>query len=166
MKLVNEKGKLFGLVNLVDFLVIAALVLVLGGIGYKVLSSAIAEQLSPLQEITVTTRVRGIHPRVVPTIENAVGEQLVAGNDFVKNAYLESVSFEPYVTQQTTDEGKVVDAVDPTRLDALFVITAKVARNTPIIKIGTQEIRVGLGHFMKTRSIEFSTTIETVDLGE
>ena len=166
MKLVNEKGKFLGIVNLVDILVILAILLVLGGIGYKVLSASIAETLSPTQEITVTTRVRGIYPRYVSQIEDAVGDQLLAGNALIKDAFLESVSFEPYVIQVQTDDGRIVDAKDPTRLECVFTIKAKVTRDTSVIKIGTQEIRVGTGHFMKTRTIEFSTNIESIELGE
>jgi hypothetical protein len=35
MKLIDEKGKLFGLINIVDFLVLLAVLLVLGGAVYK-----------------------------------------------------------------------------------------------------------------------------------
>ncbi|NLM60645.1 MAG: DUF4330 family protein, partial [Clostridiales bacterium] len=36
MKLVNEKGKLFGLINLVDLLVLLFILLVAGGIVWKI----------------------------------------------------------------------------------------------------------------------------------
>ena len=35
MKIINEKGKLFGLINIVDLLVLIAAVAVAAGVGYK-----------------------------------------------------------------------------------------------------------------------------------
>lgn len=166
MKLVNEKGKLFGIVNLVDFLLVLAVLLVVVGVGYKILSASIAERMSPQQTLEFTARVRALHPRAQSEIEKSVGETLIAGNDYVKDAIIESVTFEPYVMQVQTDDGRIVDAVDPTRIDAIFVISAKTARNTAVIKVGTQEIRVGYGHFLKTKYMEYSTVIETVTLSD
>ena len=37
MKIINEKGKLFGLINIVDLLVLIAAVAVAAGVGYKLL---------------------------------------------------------------------------------------------------------------------------------
>ena len=35
MKIINEKGKLFGVINIVDLLVVLAVIAVAAGIGYK-----------------------------------------------------------------------------------------------------------------------------------
>ena len=35
MKIINEKGKLFGLINIVDLLVLVAAIAVVAGVGYK-----------------------------------------------------------------------------------------------------------------------------------
>ena len=37
MKIINEKGKLFGVINVVDLLVLLAVIAVVIGVGYKLL---------------------------------------------------------------------------------------------------------------------------------
>ena len=59
MKLISEKGKLFGIINIVDLLILLAVILVAGGIGWKVFGSTITEVASPTTELTMTVR----HPR-------------------------------------------------------------------------------------------------------
>ena len=44
MKLINEKGKLFGVINVVDLLVLLAVIAVAAGVGYKLFAPQIAER--------------------------------------------------------------------------------------------------------------------------
>ena len=39
MKIINEKGKLFGIINVVDLLVLVAAIAVVAGVGYSCLPS-------------------------------------------------------------------------------------------------------------------------------
>lgn len=45
MKIINEKGKLFGVINIVDLLVVLAVIAVAAGIGYKLLQPRSRMQL-------------------------------------------------------------------------------------------------------------------------
>ena len=63
MKLVNEKGKLFGIFNLVDFLVIAAVLLVLvATTSTTLLKSRIGRAWFTVGESPITARSFGINP--------------------------------------------------------------------------------------------------------
>ena len=53
MKLIDEKGKLFGLINLIDLLVLLAVLAAAVGIGWKVMSSSQAAE-APKNAVTVT----------------------------------------------------------------------------------------------------------------
>ena len=41
MKIINEKGKLFGIINVVDLLVLVAAIAVVAGVGYKLFAKQI-----------------------------------------------------------------------------------------------------------------------------
>ena len=47
MKIINEKGKLFGIINVVDLLVLVAAIAVVAGVGYKLFAQQIKEVASP-----------------------------------------------------------------------------------------------------------------------
>ena len=59
MKIINEKGKLFGIINVVDLLVLVAAIAVVAGVGYKLFAKQIKEVASPQVSLTMTVRERG-----------------------------------------------------------------------------------------------------------
>ncbi|MEG2857417.1 MAG: DUF4330 domain-containing protein, partial [Clostridia bacterium] len=88
MKVVNEKGKLFGIINPVDLLIVIALVLVVFAVGYKFLAKPVASVVAPKSGMEVTLRVRGAMPTLVEQMNTAAkpGTKLVAGNDYIDDA--------------------------------------------------------------------------------
>ena len=95
MKIINEKGKLFGLINIVDLLVLIAAVAVAAGVGYKLFAPQIKESVQPQVELTAIVRVRGATPFLVTEVErnSQVGKQLVSGNSYV-NGTIEDMKIE------------------------------------------------------------------------
>ena len=167
MKLINEKGKLFGLINIVDLLVLLALLAAVGGLAWKFAAPKLIAGGDVKGTLTYTVRVRGVNGRMEQEIKRDVDRdnRLIAGTDYVlPYAYVTNIAVEPFVQQVTTADGRLVNATDPTRVDVIFTVEAKVSKNTAIIKVGPQEIRVGTGHYLKTKYVEYSSTIETVTL--
>lgn len=167
MKIINEKGKLFGVINIVDLLVLIAAVAVVLGVGYKLFGNQIQAAASPQVEMTAIIRVRGATPFLVAEAErnDQVGKRLVSGNDFV-NATIESMSIEDYVQQVTTADGRIVDALDGTKKDLVFTLKTEVAKGTAAPKIGTQEVRAGRTFILKTDDFETTGLIDSVDIAK
>lgn len=166
MKIINEKGKLFGIINVVDLICILIVLLLVIGVGWKLLGDKVQETVSPTTTMTTTLRIRGAQSYLIDELEkhDITGDQLVAGNDYVPGAYVKSVEFIPYVTQATTDEGVIVDAEDPTKMDVIVIVESEISSTTPILKIGTQEVRAGRTFTIKTRYFETAASIESVEL--
>ena len=121
MKIINEKGKLFGLINIVDLLVLIAAVAVAAGVGYKLFAPQIKESVQPQVELTAIVRVRGATPFLVTEVErnSQVGKQLVSGNSYV-NGTIEDMKIEDYAQQVTTADGRIVTAVWRLNLERQF----------------------------------------------
>lgn len=164
MKLVNEKGKLFGVINLVDLLVLLFILLVAGGIVWKIFGSQVSELVTPTKEITYTVRIKSTLPRYYDElVSRPFPQQLAAGDSLIENAYIVSAEKEPYITQIGTDDGKLVNVTDPMRIDIICTIKA-VVNDSAIIKVGPQEVRAGKDHYVKTRFFEMIGTIESVKM--
>ena len=162
MKIINEKGKLFGLINLVDLLVLLFILAVAVGVVWKVFGGQVQELVANTTELTYTVRVKAVHPRYYDELTSRkFPHQLAAGDSLIENAYIISAVKEPYVTQIGTDEGKLKNVVDPTRIDIVCTIEARI-NDTDIIKVGPQEVRAGKDHFLKTKHFEMVGTIESV----
>ena len=84
MKIINEKGKLFGVVNIVDLLVLLAVIAVAVGVGYKLFAPQIADATAKQVPMTAIVRVRGATPFLVAEIErnDQVGKQIVSGSSY------------------------------------------------------------------------------------
>ena len=59
MKIVNEKGKLFGIINVIDLVVILVIAIVAVAAVYKFAAPAAGDVIAPKSDMTVTMRVRG-----------------------------------------------------------------------------------------------------------
>ncbi len=164
MKLISEKGKLFGIINVVDLICLLIILLAAAAFGWKILGSQVQSAVAPTVEMTTTLRIRGAQDYLQKEVErfDLVGEQLVAGTGYVADAFITDVWTEPYITQAVTDEGVIVDAEDPTKVDIMVTVVSKIASGTPILKIGTQEVRAGRTYTLKTRTFEVNAQVESV----
>ncbi|MGI6734554.1 MAG: DUF4330 domain-containing protein [Anaerovoracaceae bacterium] len=167
MKIINEKGKLFGIINVVDLLILIAVVVVAGAIGVQLFGQKINDAVSAQVDLTAEVVIIGTAPRLVDEIirQDLVGEKLVAGNEYM-NATITDVWLEDYVMQAIRDDGVIVDATDPSKKDVVIQIKTKVAKDTPSPKIGSQELRAGKTFIVKTQTFECSGTIRYVEIGQ
>lgn len=163
MKVVNEKGKLFGIINPVDLLIVLAIIAVVAAVGVKFLKAPVAAVVSNKEDMYVTLRIRGAMPSLVDAVSQIQpGTKLVAGNDYISDAAIESVTVEPYVYTVANDQGVTVNSTDPMKKDVLVVVKSSASPDSAVLKIGNQEIRAGRGFTFKTNLVEVNATIESV----
>lgn len=170
MKIVDEKGKLFGKLNVIDFLAIVVLIAAVIFVAVRFLLPKEGDSMGATTKLTYTVQVNGIDQ---PTYEevmrhmaaNEGRDQLMANGEMV-DAYVTNVEATPHVNYATDAQGAVVRTVEDYadgRLDLTFTIEANVD-NPTVNKVGTQEVRVGKSHIVKTVHFEFTYgTIMTCD---
>lgn len=166
MKVVDEKGKLFGKLNIIDLLVIILILAAVVVVGVKVLGGG-EETAVPTTRLTYTVRVTAqeasVADRVGEYVDTATGkkDQLMAGGNRV-NAYIVDYWTEP-TRYNRTGSGSVEfydgdAAAEAGLVDICFVIEAYVD-STVTNEVGTQEVRIGKTHIVKTTHMEFSSGI-------
>ena len=167
MKLINEKGKLFGIINVVDLIIVVMVIAMVGAVATMVLGDQVTQAVSPQVEATAEIEIIGAAPRLYNEVlrQELVGEKMVSGNTYL-DAYVEDVWFEDYVTQAVTDNGTIVDAKDPTKKNVVFKMKFNTAKDTASPKVGSQEVRAGRTFIVKTQTFECSGTIRYVEIGE
>lgn len=167
MKVINEKGKLFGIINVVDLILLIAVVAVVGAIGWHLFGGAVNDAVSPQVKLTAQVDIIGTAPRIIQEIErqDLVGQKIVSGNQYV-DATITDVKLEDYVIQATRADGVIVDAKDPSKKDVIVTITTTVPKGTASPKIGSQEVRAGRTYIVKTQTFECSGTIRYVEIAK
>ena len=170
MKLVDEKGKLFGILNIIDLLVILLLIVAVALIGWKVLKKDGTSNASRTI-LTYTVEVKGVDKEVYEGIkayvpgESGVGDQLMANGEMV-DAYGTAVTAKPHeggITMTDVNGTSLTFPVEEDTLDLTFTIQANVV-NAVTNEVGTQEVRIGKTHIVKTVHFELNNgTITTCE---
>jgi len=169
MKLVNEKGKLFGIINVVDLLVILLVIAIVAVVGIKLFGTkaqaVVAVKEDCYAEIEIIAASPRLYNEVDRQMDTLIGSRMVTGNEYL-NATVEDVWFEDYVVVNPDDEGTMIEAVDPNRKDIVFLVKTQVAPDSATLSIGAQELRSGKTFIVKTQTFECSGTIRYVNVGE
>ncbi len=167
MKLVDEKGKLFGKLNIIDLLAILVLIAAVIFAAVRFLGPSDGDSAVSGAKLTYTAMVGAVEPdvyaEVLRQMEAAGGrDQLMANGDLV-DAYVVNVEAVPHVNYTADAAGNMVrseEDYDNGRLDVTFTIEANVPDVTTSL-VGTQEVRVGKAHIVKTTHFEFGYSVIT-----
>lgn len=171
MKLIDEKGKLFGKLNIIDLLVIVVVIAALAFAALRLRGGN--DPISSTTRLTYTAMVSGVddelYQEVQRQLENNGGRDQLMADGALVDGYVTGVTAAPHVNFSANSDGVMTPSVeDPEnggRWDLTFTVEANVV-NPTTSKVGTQEVRVGKTHILKTSHIEFSySTIMTCDWG-
>ena len=165
MKVIDEKGRLFGKLNIVDLLVIILIVAVAVVLGMKFLGGNGGTVGETAPAIRYTVRVTQADPASYEYVcryvdkEAGLKDQLMASGKLL-NGYVVDVTAQPH-------EPLATDVTGGDTLDLTFTIEA-VPADRLTGTVGTQEVRIGKDeHIVKTAHFEFMEgVVLTVDWEE
>lgn len=160
MRLIDEKGRLFGFINIIDLAVLSILLLLAGGFIYK---AEMKKRGGPQAKEVI---VRAYFPYVHPDVANAVhvGDQLVAGTDYV-NVWVEKVEVKPALYTTTRQDGTRFLTTDPFRKDVFVEIRGKTPITGAEVVLAGQKIRIGRDDFyLKSLKYELKGTILDLEI--
>ena len=172
VKILDEKGRLFGKLNLIDLVVIllAITALVVFLLGREWTTEPV-EPSEPEQEYELTYRVLVTHvsAEIYESIkqyvdaEQGLEDQMFSsdsGNKYL-DAYVVDCEASPLVEYVSTSDGqikRVESSGADKRLDLTFTIRAKTT-SLMTNRVGNQQVRIGAGHFVKTTHFEVTGTV-------
>lgn len=159
MKIINEKGKLFGLINIIDLTVLLILALLVVGGATRMKSKPIV--VNEDSKAIITFEVSDVR---MATVENIVVGDPVYHYDkggFIGN--IVEVSHEPY-KEPVESNGKWVNAEVPGKYVATFKVEAEVKDNPDVVVAGGEQTRVGIQFRVKNKRIAFFGTVMNIDV--
>lgn len=159
MKIINEKGKLFGIINIIDLSVLLILaLLVVGGASRLKTRPIVATATTPA---TITFEVSDVRLATVEGIKE--GDPIY---HYDKGGYIgiiENVTYEPYKEPVEVD-GKWVNMEVPEKYVATFKVDAEVKNNPDVIVAGDEQIRIGVEFRVKNKNIAFFARVMGIEL--
>lgn len=154
--------------NLVDGIVL--LIVLLGAVflGMKLLGGgeSVAHSAGRIEYTVLVPGVRAEVCQHIEQLHQSAGAVQLMANGAMVDGYVTAVSSTPHVTHEANADGVVVTAQEQgedARWDMLFTIQAAVD-SAVTNKVGTQEVRVGKSHIVKTADYELEGYENTVIL--
>lgn len=159
MKIVNEKGKLFGIINIIDLAVLLVLVLLVVGGAQRLKSKPIVA--SGTSNAILTFEVSDVR---FATVENIIEGDPIYHYDkggFIGN--IEEVTYEPY-KEPVEFEGKWVNMEVPEKYVATFKVNAEIKNNPDVIVAGDEQVRIGVEFRVKNKNIAFFARVMDIEV--
>jgi len=161
MRIIDKQGKIFGKLNIIDLVVVILIVAVVAFLGYKLTASQGETLAGEGQPVVYTVKVENVEPEVYEFIQAELekGPSQLTASEQMLPAYVTEVEAVPIEkTTVAIEENHYVGLTVPEQSDAgcydlIFTIEGEVKDNLTS-ELGTQEIRVGKNHIVKTTTFE------------
>lgn len=161
MKIINNKGKLFGVINIIDLAVVAILALIIVGGAQRLKSRPILTNTD--SDAVITFEVSDIRLATVEGIKE--GDPIY---HYDKGGYIgviENVTYEPYMEPVESD-GEWKNMPVPEKYTATFTVNAKVKDNPDVVIAGDEQMRIGVEFRVKNRNIAFFARVMGIEVLE
>lgn len=159
MQIIDEKGKLFGLINPIDLLVLVLVIAIAAGLYLKMRPT---EKTQEYAVADVLVEAAFIHPETAKAVK--VGDRLVANGSFT-DARIIDLRVEPGLIATTKADGTRLLTTDPFNKDLYATIRGRVAPGEPDLRIAGQDVRVGKDDFyLKTQTVQLRAQVLKIDI--
>lgn len=163
MRIIDKKGKLFGKLNIIDLIAIILIVAVILLLGHKWIGNKTGASGKGGEQVVYTVKVTGVDAKVYESIQNQLPSQLMSSGDLL-NGYVTKVEATPsqgntFKLETNNDYGsETITRVDDGTYDLVFTVEATLT-NAATHELGTQEVRVGKTHIVKTATFELANGV-------
>ncbi len=163
LRILDEKGRIFGKINIIDLVVIIVLVAAAVWFGYSMFGKNLEQDVAERQEETeITVVTSGIRATTAEAI--AKGGKIFEFKTGAQIGEVIDVKTEPARVWLVQGDGKWVQVESEDRVDAFVTIrgTARIGEN--VITMNGVEIRVGGSLGLKTKFVVFQGHVMLMDL--
>lgn len=162
MKIINEKGKLFGLINLIDFFVICAILLITCLSIMKILGNVLPSDKSTdnLISIKFTVKARDEDKSIIRKYKK--GQKLLSDEKEL-DAEIISYKSEPAKIEVFDSEGNMKIIKHPENKDLFVNVKANVQEGNLFYKLDKQDIFSGSTFYLKTKNTYLKGFIIEID---
>lgn len=159
MKIINEKGKLFGVINIIDLIVIIVLVLIIVG-GIK-RAKAKPEVVGETRKALITIEVSNVKKPIADGFD--VGQNLYFQDKDSLIGEITDIAVKPY-TKNVMSGGKWYSKEAPGKYVATLTVMADVVETSEVIIVGGEEVRIGVEYKVKAKKVTATGTVLGIEV--
>ncbi len=149
MNIVDEKGRLFGKVNVLDLIVVLLILAVAGRFGLRQFWAVDAAPDGEEKEIEIVVRLQAV---AQPTIDFLpVGTELTDSRNNAKVGKIVAVRIEPALVVSQGDDGRVIETRSSDRFDYYLTVRGKAWSTANQLTMVNFDVKIGKLNYYKTR---------------
>lgn len=162
--------------NIIDLLAVIVIIAAAVFLGFKIIGG---EKKNDTQNVHMgglkyVVEVKGLQKDMYDNIEKMIPCQMAASGKWVDDSYIEAISCEPCTVEYQEAYSPinyhltrwVKAGEDEEYVNAFFYCTAEVDYSDLLNMVGTQEIRIGRSHYVKSVDFELVGTVISVEKTE
>ncbi|MBU5434709.1 DUF4330 domain-containing protein [Pseudoflavonifractor sp. MSJ-37] len=170
--MLDEKGRLFGKINIVDLLVLVLVVAIAAVAAIRLMGKGgtLPGESGGKAKLTYTVQVNSVYPEIYDSIKEYIdqvdengqkGDELMASGNLLRG-YVTDVTSQPHDNAAiiTSSTGALTIPLADDLLDLTFTVEVTVPDRVTN-EVGTQEVRIGKTHTLKTAHFEFANGVIT-----
>ncbi len=160
MKLIDNKGRLLGVINIVDLAVLAVIILLIGGLAYKFMLEPGRESADKTSKTYTVTVMCPMVPESAAEVLKE-GDRIYYSGKYV-NGTIDSVRYEDAKEAVVDAEGKYVTAVHPYLKDVYVTVSITGNASTRAIMLDKYQVNLGKDFVMKTTRVEIQGIVTDI----
>ncbi|NLY77575.1 MAG: DUF4330 domain-containing protein [Tissierellia bacterium] len=164
MKLIDENGRIFGKVNLLDFIAIIVVLALVLLTFFKMFNKQLSDITSQEELVKVQVKFQVVGDKGYFDVVQ-VGDKLGEGKKYLDGSVID-VDLLPVEVTNLDAEGNVVVSEDPLQEKAVITIEATVPYEDYCYKLGTQELRQGKTIFLESDLYKYMAQIISIKVVE
>lgn len=165
MKFIDEKGRIFGKINIIDICVLLAIVLAVG--GYFLKSASLGKSETVYKNVTYTLEIKSVRNATIDSLNESIGKEVFVPKT---NELLGTVAEVTYTDAKdflVDKNGKYVESTQPDKYDVKVTITTRGTENRKgVYTEGGKQLFIGEGVIMSTNNLETSGEVMSIDVKE
>ena len=160
MKIIDKKGRLFGLINIVDLLIIV-LLHALVAVGVKRFGNKAAVGEATTKKGVIAAEIKDVRDVTAKNVK--VGDPIYNYDKGTLIGKILTAEVEPY-KDKTEYQGKFFNAEVPDKYRVIVTLDADVKETQDFYQVGTEQIRIGAEMRIKNKSITSFMTILGIEV--
>lgn len=160
MKIIDKRGKVFGIINVIDLMVVLLIALLVYGSVTRLRKSPVAE--AETKKALVTVEISNVREATVDGI--VVGDPLYHYDKGTFFGTIVDKKVEPYKQPVESGDGNLVLAEVPEKYVVTLTVEADAKDSESVVVIGGEHVRIGTQFRLKNKNIAVFSTIMKVEL--
>jgi hypothetical protein len=164
-KLIDDKGRLFGFINVVDLAIIIILTVLAGGLVYY--RTGAGRRFLPKSQggvVEATLVVSNVRTATVDAIQ--VGDMVMESKSNLPLGEIIWKEVKPAEIVAQGEDGRFYETTSQTRKDVWLKLSGQGAVSPNAITLGSSEIRIGTPINIKTRLYAVETRVMAIDVSK